>query len=100
MAPTQPDLFLEDRLERETLPYAMIAEIRARLETVVSELERADVFPWEANRLEAVHVENRFRGDADRLGDDGTALWARFDRAMDRLFAIYNEGRDPEPSID
>lgn len=100
MPSAQPDLFVEDRLERETLPDAMIAEIRARLETVVSELERADTFPWETDRLEAVHVENRFRYDADRLGEEGTALWARFDSAMDRLFASYNEGRDPDPSTD
>lgn len=78
----------------------MIAEIRARLETVVADLEKAEQFPWEADRLEAVHVENRFRYDANRLGAHGAELWMRFDTAMDRLFAIYNEGRDPDPFFD
>ena len=44
MPSVQPDLFFEDRLTREILPGTMIAEICARLDAKVSDLERAETF--------------------------------------------------------
>jgi len=86
MKHTQADLFAQDSAERNRLPEAMIASIRERLEMILASLEAAEAFPW-SDPLEAVHVENRFERDAERLGDEGAKLWARFDIVMERLYA-------------
>jgi hypothetical protein len=84
MKHTQADLFAQDNAERNRLPESTITLIRHRLQTILASLETAEVFPW-ADPLEAVHLENRFERDAERLGEEGTVLWARFDKEMDRL---------------
>jgi len=86
MKHAQADLFAEEEAERNTLPEAMIVSIRARLEATLAELAAAQTFPW-SDPLQAVHIENRFQRHAEMLGDEGAALWARFDREMDRLYA-------------
>lgn len=62
------------------------AVIRARLEATLSRLEATETFPWR-DALDAVHEENRFQRDTEALGEEGAALWARFDKEMDRLYA-------------
>ena len=32
-----------------------------------------------------LYAENRFQRDSEMLGEEGAALWARFDKEMDRL---------------
>ena len=59
--------------------------IRSRLEATLARLEAAATFPWN-DPLDAVHEENRFQRDTEMLGDEGTALWERFDKEMDRLY--------------
>jgi len=86
MGYTQPDLFAQDGNERNTLTEEWRTAIRARLETRLAQLEAEPAFPWK-NPLDAVHEENRFEHDTRLLGAEGTALWARFDREMDRLYA-------------
>ena len=86
MRHTQADLFAEDNAERNRLPEATAASIRERLEATLARLEAAETFPW-PDPLDAVHEENRFQRRAEMLGEEGAALWARFDRAMDRLYA-------------
>jgi hypothetical protein len=68
--------------------------IRMRLEAALTKLEEAATFPW-SDPLDAVHLENRFQRDAEVLGTEGAALWARFDREMDRLYSTQS---DPNPS--
>jgi hypothetical protein len=86
MKHTQADLFAQDDAERNKLPESAALMIRSRLEATLAELEGVAIFPW-SDPLDAVHVENRFQRDAAMLGDEGAALWARFDREMDRLYS-------------
>lgn len=83
---SQPDLFAQDDAVRNALSEAQRAPIRARLEATLARLEAAAIFPW-SDPLDAVHEENRFQRDSERLGDEGALLWARFDKEMDRLHA-------------
>lgn len=48
--------------------------------------QATETFPW-PDPLDAVHEENRFQRGAEMLGEEGAALWARFDKEMDRLYA-------------
>ena len=82
----QADLFAEDHAERNQLTETRRIAIRQRLEATLARLETAATFPW-ADPLDAVHEENRFERDADLLGDEGAALWSRFDQQMERLYA-------------
>ena len=86
MTSTQADLFAQDATERNTLSEPRRTMIRARLEAALSKLEASSRFPWE-DPLDAVHDENRFQHDTELLGEEGQALWARFDKVMDRLYA-------------
>ena len=83
---SQADLFDEDNAERNKLPESRRVSIRQRLEATLARLEAAATFPW-SDPLDAVHEENRFQRDAKMLGEEGAALWARFDKEMDRLYA-------------
>jgi hypothetical protein len=86
----QADLFAEDNAERGKLPAEMLAAIRERLEAVLARLEAAQAFPW-ADPLDAVHEENRFQRNSEMLGEEGVALWRRFDTEMDRLYATRDD---------
>lgn len=81
----QADLFAEQEVERNRLPESSRLAIRTRLEATLARLEAAESFAW-SDPLDAVHEENRFERDAAMLGEEGAALWARFDREMDRLY--------------
>ena len=82
----QADLFAEDSAERNKFAASMLESIRERLLATLARLEAAKTFPW-SDPLDAIHEENRFQRGADMLGQEGTALWARFDAEMDRLYA-------------
>lgn len=83
---TQADLFAQDDAERNELSQSQRVTIRSRLEATLARLEAAKTFPWR-DPLDAVHEENRFQRDSERLGEEGALLWARFDKEMDRLHA-------------
>lgn len=86
MSSGQADLFAQDDAERKALSEPQRAAIRSRLEETLAKLEACETFPWR-DPLDAVHEENRFERDTDRLGEEGALLWARFDTVMDRLHA-------------
>ncbi len=83
---SQADLFAQDNAERNRLTEGARAALRERLEATLARLEAAATFPW-SDPLDAVHEENRFQRGTDMLGEEGAALWARFDKQMDRLHA-------------
>jgi hypothetical protein len=85
MRPMQADLFAQDDIERNKLSDAERLRIRSRLEAKLAQLEAASGFFW-TDPLDAVHEENRFERDTERLGEEGVALWARFDKEMERLY--------------
>lgn len=86
MSYSQADLFAQDRDERNKLSESRRLAVRSRLESRLAELAAIATFPWN-DPLDAVHEENRFERDADLLGEEGAALWARFDQEMERLYA-------------
>lgn len=86
MRHTQADLFAQDQTERNRLSGSKRSMLLSRLEATLARLEAAATFPW-TDPLDAVHEENRFQRDTEMLGEEGTALWARFDNEMDRLYA-------------
>lgn len=90
MRHTQTDLFAQDDAERNTLSESRRLTLRSRLEATLARLEGLETFPW-VDPLDAVHEENRFQRDAEMLGEEGTVLWARFDKEMDRLYAAHSE---------
>lgn len=85
----QVDLFAQDNAERNILPEAKLASIRERLEATLARLQAAETFPW-SNPLDAIHEENRFQRGTEMLGEAGAALWTRFDKEMDRLYATQD----------
>ena len=93
MSYIQADLFAQDSAERNRITEDMLAAVRARLEVTLARLEAAETFPW-SDPLDAVHEENRFQRGTDMLGEDGAALWARFDDVMDRLYSIEDGQED------
>lgn len=82
----QADLFAPEDDGATALSQPQRAAIRARLEATLARLEATQTFPWR-DALDAVHEENRFERDSKALGEEGAALWARFDNEMDRLYA-------------
>ncbi|MBA3896041.1 MAG: hypothetical protein H0X36_02640 [Sphingomonadaceae bacterium] len=86
MSCSQADLFAQDNAKRNKLSDTQRLMIQSRLEATLAWLETAEAFPWR-NPLDAVHEENRFQRDTEKLGDEGPLLWARFDEEMNRLHA-------------
>jgi hypothetical protein len=52
--------------------------------------------PW-PDLLSIIREDNAFRFGKDVLPrEEGAALWAEFDAEMDRLYAIMNQGKEPD----
>ena len=52
--------------------------------------------PW-PDQLAVIREDNAFRFGKDVLPPaEGAALWAEFDAEMDRLYAVMNEGKEPD----
>lgn len=74
----------------------VLAEVRARLHAALDLVRSAEVMPW-ADLLAIIREDNAFRYGKDLLPPaEGTALWAEFDAHMDRLYAVMNEGKEPD----
>jgi hypothetical protein len=74
----------------------MIAVVRARLQATLALVKAAEAMPW-PDQLAIIREDNAFRFAKDLLPpDEGAALWAEFDAEMDRLYAIMNEGKEPD----
>jgi hypothetical protein len=95
MSAVQLDLFetLSPASEQPDPKY--VAEVRARLHATLALVKAADAMPWKD--LAIIHEDNGFRRAKDLLPpEEGAALWAEFDVEMDRLYAIMNEGKEPD----
>ena len=77
-------MFAQDDVERNQLSDSQRLTVRSRLKAMLAQLEAMETFSWH-DPLDAVHVENRFQRDAEMLGEEGSLLWSRFDKEMDRL---------------
>ncbi len=71
---------------------AFVDMTRRRLRAKLTLVQAAEVMPW-PNLLTIIHEDNDFRFSKDILPpDEGAALWAAFDKEMDRLYLIMNGG--------
>ncbi len=74
----------------------VVALIRARLHATLALVKAAETMPW-TDRLAIIREDNAFRFGKDALPPaEGAALWAEFDAEMDRLYAVMNEGKEPD----
>jgi hypothetical protein len=70
--------------------------VRARLQAALALVKSAGVMPW-TDQLTVIREDNAFRFGKDVLPpEEGVALWAEFNVEMDRLYAIMNEGKEPD----
>ncbi len=96
MSAAQPDLFGTPAPAPEKPSDEIVAIVRARLHAALALVKAAEVMPW-TDQLAIIREDNAFRFGKDLLPPaEGAALWAEFDVEMDRLYAIMNEGKEPD----
>jgi hypothetical protein len=96
MSALQPDLFETASPRSEAPDDDLVALVRRRLHTTLALVKSADTMPW-PDMLAIIREDNAFRYAKDFLPPaEGAALWAEFDVEMDRLYAIMNEGKEPD----
>lgn len=96
----QDDLFGAAADAPEVLPPAILALVRTRLHAALALVRGAPSMPW-PDMLSVIREDNAFRYGKGLLPpEEGAALWAEFDREMDRLYAIMNVGTELDPGYD
>ncbi len=74
----------------------MAALVRARLHATLALVKSAETMPWD-DTLSIIREDNAFRfGKDGPPPDEGAALWVEFNAEMDRLYAVLNEGKEPD----
>jgi hypothetical protein len=97
MSTLQADLFGTQSRLSEGPSDEILAIVRARLHAALALVKAAEVMPWN-DMLAIIREDNAFRFGKDVLPPaEGAALWAQFNVEMDRLYAIMNEGKEPDP---
>ena len=93
MSAAQSDLFAAPAAPSDEI----LAIVRARLHAALTLVQGAATMPW-AGQLAWIREDNAFRYGVSLLPQaEGAALWAQFDAEMDRLYAVVNEGKEPDP---
>jgi hypothetical protein len=96
MSVLQSDLFGIAPRNSEQPSDEIVALIRSRLHATLALVKAADAMPW-PDQLAIIREDNAFRFGKDALPPaEGAALWAEFDSEMNRLYAIMNEGKEPD----
>jgi hypothetical protein len=99
MLASQVDLFGPLPCAGEAPREEIIRMVRARLRETLDLVRSADSMPW-ADHLEIIRADNDFRYAKEALpAEEAAELWAAFSREMDRLYAIMNEGKEPDPGV-
>ena len=97
MSVSQPDLFGNTPQAGDPPSEEIVALVRARLHAALALVKSAEAMPW-PDHAAIIREDNAFRFGKDVLPpDEGAALWAEFDAEMDRLYAVMNEGTEPDP---
>ena len=92
----QADLFETSPRAGEQPSEEVVAIVRARLHAALALVKAAKTMPW-TDQLSIIREDNAFRFGKDVLpAAEGDALWAEFDIEMDRLYAVMNEGKEPD----
>ncbi len=96
MSTPQADLFATPAPEADQPSAEVVALVRARLQATLALVKAAQAMPW-SDQLAIIREDNAFRFGKDLLPPaEGAALWAEFDAEMNRLYAIMNEGKEPD----
>lgn len=96
MSASQADLFGAPAGAAEPPSDEIVALVRARLHAALALVKAAETMPW-PDQLSIIREDNAFRFGKDVLPPaEGAALWAEFDAEMDRLYAVMNEGKEPD----
>ena len=96
MSASQADLFESPSRAGEQPSDEIVGLIRARLHATLALVKAAETMPWDG-QLAIIREDNAFRFGKDALPPtEGAALWAEFDAEMDRLYAVMNEGKEPD----
>ena len=94
MPAPQPDLFANISPPRPQVSEEIVAIYRARPRATLELVRSAETMPWD-DMMTIIHEDNAFRYGKDVLPpEEGAAMWAEFDKEMDRLYAIMNEGKE------
>jgi hypothetical protein len=92
----QHDLFGTASQAPEQPSDEIVALVRGRLHATLALVKAAEAMPW-PDLLSIIREDNAFRFGKDVLPRaEGAALWAEFDAEMDRLYAIMNNGKEPD----
>ncbi len=92
----QADLFETPSRISDSPNEEVVTIVRARLHASLALVKSAAVMPW-PDMLTIIREDNAFRFGKDVLpAAEGAALWAAFNVEMDRLYAIMNEGKEPD----
>jgi hypothetical protein len=74
----------------------IVALVRTRLRATLALVKSADAMPW-SDQLAIIREDNAFRFGKDVLPRaEGAEPWAEFGAEMNRLYAIMNEGKEPD----
>jgi hypothetical protein len=96
MSAAQKDLFGTELHTSEQPSDEIVALVRTRLRATLALVKSADAMPW-PDQLAIIREDNAFRFGKDVLPRaEGAELWAEFDAEMNRLYAIMNEGKEPD----
>jgi len=96
MPHVQTDLFAQPDPPPAPPDEAIVRMVRKRLHKTLALVKAAETMPW-GDVLAIIREDNEFRFAKDLLpAEEGAALWAEFDREMDRLYAVMNEGQEPD----
>jgi len=96
MSALQADLFGSQPRAPEQPSDEIVALVRTRLHATLALVKAAETMPWN-DQLAIIREDNGFRFGKDILPQaEGAALWAEFDVEMNRLYAIMNEGKEPD----
>jgi len=97
MSLVQTDLFVAPAGISGEPSDEIVAIVRERLHATLALVKSATVMPW-TDMLTIIREDNAFRFSKDVLPPaEAAALWAQFNVEMDRLYAIMNEGKEPDP---
>lgn len=96
MSAQQSELFSTMPRTSEQPNDEIVGIVRARLRATLKVVQSAKEMPW-TDQLAIIREDNAFRYDKDVLpAAEGATLWAAFNVEMDRLYAIMNEGKEPD----
>ena len=96
MSARQANLFGDPPSSSEEPSPEIVQIVRARLHAALALVKSAQIMPWE-DQLSIIREDNAFRFSKDVLPPaEGAALWTEFNKEMDRLYAIMNQGMEPD----